>query len=60
MPNQIDHPVYLKQFYCHQEFGHEWVHSDLEDELVFLKDEESTLDHPVQDILNLLPLVQFG
>merc|ERR1711997_161519 len=28
----------------------EWVHSDLEDELVNLKDEESTIDHPVQDI----------
>lgn len=28
--------------------------------LFFFKDEESTLDHPVQDILNLLPLVQFG
>merc|ERR1719323_1035705 len=36
----------------------DWVHSDLEDELVNLKDEESTIDHPQQDILNLLPLVQ--
>merc|ERR1719471_1069573 len=36
----------------------DWVHSDLEDELVNLKDEESTIDHPIQDILNLLPLVQ--
>merc|ERR1712106_951383 len=36
----------------------DWLQSDLEDELVNLKDEEQFADHPTQDILNLLPLVQ--
>merc|ERR1719373_535487 len=36
----------------------EWLQSDLEDELVNLKEEESLTEQPTQDILNLLPLVQ--
>merc|ERR1719373_266198 len=36
----------------------DWVHSDLEDELVNLREEESLTEQPTQDILNLLPLVQ--
>merc|ERR1712098_487175 len=36
----------------------DWLQSDLEDELVNLKDEEQMVDPPTQDILNLLPLVQ--
>ena len=48
----------ISDLFATQESEVDWVHSDLEDELVNLKDEESTLDHPIQDILNLLPLVQ--
>ena len=34
-----------------------WLQSDLEEELVNLREEEQEQEHP-QDILNLLPLVQ--
>ena len=45
------------EFAC-QEPELDWVHSDLEDELVNLREEESLTEQPTQDILNLLPLVQ--
>merc|ERR1712098_276155 len=54
----MQHPAMHQLKDTAKESETDWVHSDLEDELVNLKDEESTTDYPIQDILNLLPLVQ--